>query len=393
MSLPALSTRFTAVRSRTVSLCAPATVEDQLLQPMPDASPAKWHLAHSTWFFETIVLRAPDPEFNFLFNSYYEGLGPRVERARRGMISRPSLERVHAYRRDVDARVVAGLARGELDVALVELGLQHEQQHQELILTDLKYALGTQPTRPTYRADLVRATGTTTQAWRSFDGGVVEIGAAAGGFAFDNEQPRHRVFVEPFRIAAQALTNGDVQAFIAAGGYREAKHWLSDGWHTVTTEGWTAPLYWDGDQQFTLGGLRAIDPAETACHLSYYEADAIARWRGGRLPTEAEWELAAAALDPQRGNFVEDDHLHPGPVGGMFGDVWEWTGSSYLPYPGFRPMSGAVGEYNGKFMNNQTVLRGGSCATPRSHIRASYRNFFPSDARWQFNGLRLARDL
>jgi ergothioneine biosynthesis protein EgtB len=360
---------------------------------MADASPTKWHLAHTTWFFETLVLGAPDPVFNFLFNSYYEALGPRVERARRGMLSRPTLERVRAYRGEVDARVEAAIEGGRADAELVELGLQHEQQHQELILTDLKYALGTQPLRPAYREDLAPAPGAasgTARSWRAFAGGVVELGAPAEGFAFDNERPRHRVFVEPFRIATRPLANRDVLAFIAAGGYRDPRWWLADGWHAVTTERWEAPLYWDGDQHYTLAGMRALDPEATACHLSYYEADAIARWRGARLPTEAEWELAAAGLDPAAGNFADDDHLAPGGGDGMFGDVWEWTQSSYAPYPGFRALAGAVGEYNGKFMSGQQVLRGGSCFTPRGHIRASYRNFFPPAARWQMTGARLA---
>jgi len=384
-----LLARFQLVRSRTVKLCAPLTVEDQLVQPMPDASPAKWHLAHTTWFFETVVLGAPDPEFNFLFNSYYEALGPRVERARRGMLSRPSLERVHAYRADVDLRIAEAISR--VDPALIELGLQHEQQHQELILTDAKYALGTQPLRPAYRDDLRRATVTARAGWRSHAGGVVEIGAPATGFAFDNERPRHRVVVEPFELATRALANRDVMEFIAAGGYREAKWWLSDGWAAVTSERWDAPLYWRGDESYTLAGVRPIDPDETACHLSYYEADAIARWRGARLPTEAEWEHAAGGLDPDAGNFADDDRLAPGD-GAMFGDVWEWTRSSYSPYPGFRELPGAAAEYNGKFMSGQQVLRGGSCFTPRGHVRASYRNFFPPSARWQMTGVRLARD-
>ncbi len=404
MSSNGLVRRFRSVRARTVELCAPVTVEDQLVQPMADASPTKWHLAHTAWFFETIALGAPDPEFNFLFNSYYEALGPRVERARRGMLSRPSLERVHAYRREVDVRIEQALAAGTVDPALIELGLHHEQQHQELILTDLKYVLGTQPLRPAYRDGIAsgrapvpeRAPG--PSGWRAFDGGVVEIGAPADGFAFDNERPRHRVFVEPFRIATRPLANRDVQEFIAAGGYRDPQWWLADGWQIVTTERWEAPLYWRATEtqaeHYTLGGVRAIDPDETACHLSYYEAEAIARWRGARLPTEAEWELAAAGLDPAAGNFADDARLHPGPAGGgsggMFGDVWEWTQSAYLPYPGFRELAGAVGEYNGKFMSGQQVLRGGSCFTPRGHVRASYRNFFPPPARWQMTGARLA---
>ncbi|HEY4180543.1 MAG TPA: ergothioneine biosynthesis protein EgtB [Kofleriaceae bacterium] len=390
--MTSLLKRFHAVRARTVSLCAPLSVEDQLLQPMVDASPAKWHLAHTTWFFETIVLRAADPTFNFLFNSYYEGLGPRVDRARRGMMSRPSLDEVHAYRRSVDERTATALESGSLDAEMVELGIQHEQQHQELILTDAKYALGTQPLRPAYRDDLRKSALRAELTWHSFDGGVIEIGADARGFAFDNERPRHRVFVEPFRIATRAIANRDVQEFIAANGYRNPAHWLSDGWAAVSAGGWTSPLYWDGDQHYTLGGMRAIDPDETACHLSYYEADAIARWRGARLPTEAEWELAAATLDAAHGNFVDDDHLAPSAVGGMFGDVWEWTSSAYLAYPGFRPLGGAVGEYNGKFMSGQQVLRGGSCFTPRDHIRRTYRNFFPPAARWQMSGARLVEE-
>jgi ergothioneine biosynthesis protein EgtB len=393
MAPTALLPRFRAVRDRTVALSAPLGAEDQQVQPMADASPTKWHLAHTTWFFETVVLGQPDPEFNYLFNSYYEALGPRVERARRGMMSRPSLERVLQYRREVDARVAAALQAGALDVGLVELGLQHEQQHQELVLTDLKYMLGTQPLRPAYRADLTRApAAASSSGWRDLAGGVVEIGALPEGFAFDNERPRHRVVVEPFRLAARPLTNGEVQAFIAAGGYREARWWLSDGWHAVGAGGWQAPLYWRDGAQYTLGGERPVDPDETACHLSFYEADAIASWLGARLPTEAEWELAAAGLDPLAGHFADDDHLHPGGGEGLFGGVWEWTRSSYEPYPGFRPLDGAVGEYNGKFMSGQQVLRGGSCFTPRGHVRASYRNFFPPGARWQMTGVRLAAD-
>ena len=384
--------RYAAIRSRTVELCSPLTVEDQLVQPMPDASPTKWHLAHTTWFFETIVLGTPHPEFGFLFNSYYEALGPRVERARRGMLSRPSLERVHAYRADVDERMHRALEAERLDLELVELGLQHEQQHQELILTDAKYMLGTQPSRPAYREDLAPDRSAAPTGWRTYDGGMVEIGAPASGFAFDNERPRHRTWVEPFELATRPLANRDVLEFIADGGYRNPTWWLSDGWSIVAAEGWQAPLYWRDGQVYTLGGMRAIAPDESACHLSFYEADAIARWRGARLPTEAEWELAAASLDPSSGNFADDGHLHPGGRASMFGDVWEWTRSSYAPYPGFRELAGAVGEYNGKFMSGQQVLRGGSCFTPRDHVRPTYRNFFPPHARWQMTGARLARD-
>ncbi|HUQ05097.1 MAG TPA: ergothioneine biosynthesis protein EgtB [Kofleriaceae bacterium] len=423
MDVAPMEERYRTVRSRTVALCAPLSVEDQQVQPMADASPAKWHLAHTTWFFETFVLRGVpyDPAFEQLFNSYYEAVGPRVERARRGMLTRPSLEQVHAYRADVDRRIGAALVDGTLDedgLARVELGLHHEQQHQELILTDAKYTLGTQPLQPAYRHDLVEDTARETPLrWRPFDGGVVSIGASPGGaspggaspggaspggaspggFAFDNERPAHDVIVRPFALAARPITNAAVQAFVAEGGYRDPRHWLSDGWHAVKREGWSAPLYWctspeaDGDQ-YTLGGVRPIDPPAAACHLSYYEADAIARWLGARLPTEFEWEVAARGVDPDAGDFADDDRLHAGRSAQLFGTVWEWTSSSYSAYPGFRPLAGALGEYNGKFMSGQQVLRGGSCFTPRGHVRATYRNYFPPAARWQMSGARIARD-
>jgi ergothioneine biosynthesis protein EgtB len=416
--------RYYTVRKRTVELCEPLSAEDQQLQPMPDASPTKWHLAHTTWFFEAFVLGGAtfDPAFEYLFNSYYEAVGPRVERARRGMLSRPGLDRVLAYREDVDRRIGSALAEGRLTadaLARLELGLHHEQQHQELILTDIKYALGTQPLRPAYRADLAAPapTATTELRFHAFDprrgdGAAVRIGGSAavrigaaggadgGGFAFDNERPAHDVLVRPFALAARPISNGDVIEFIADGGYRDPRLWLSDGWHATQAEGWQAPLYWLGDgTHYTLGGARAIDPAATACHLSYYEADAIARWLGGRLPTEAEWELAARGASPERGNFADDGLLCPAPAAigdapaQLFGDVWEWTASAYAPYPGFRPLAGALGEYNGKFMSGQQVLRGGSCLTPRGHVRATYRNFFPPGARWQMAGARVAKDL
>jgi ergothioneine biosynthesis protein EgtB len=415
--------RYHAVRMRTATLCAPLSAEDQQLQPMPDASPTKWHLAHTTWFFEAFVLGGPpfDPAFEHLFNSYYEAVGPRVERARRGMLSRPGLDRVRAYREDVDRRIGRALAEGRLGgdaLARLELGLHHEQQHQELILTDVKYALGTQPLRPAYRTDLATPATVTAPAmrFRTFDASragrqerqaedrlgdaiVVRIGAASGGFAFDNERPAHDVIVRPFALAARPINNADVIAFIAAGGYREPRLWLSDGWQAVQTCGWQAPLYWLGDgSHYTLAGVRELDPAATACHLSYYEADAIARWLGGRLPTEAEWEIAARGASPELGNFADDDGLCPGPPPGgdglaqLFGDVWEWTASAYAPYPGYRPLAGALGEYNGKFMSGQQVLRGGSCLTPRGHVRATYRNFFPPGTRWQMSGARVAKD-
>jgi ergothioneine biosynthesis protein EgtB len=401
--------QFAAVRRCTTDLCAPLSVEDQVVQPMPDASPVKWHLAHTTWFFERFVLASLgdepfDAAFDYLFNSYYEAVGARVERARRGMLTRPSLERVHAYRAAVDRRVLHALAENALDDevrARLELGLHHEQQHQELILTDLKYTLGTQPLRPAYR-ELSRSAPAAPAPvrWRGFDGGIVELGAPDAGFAFDNERPRHRALVAPFSLATRPIANAEVLTFIADGGYRDPRLWLSDGWQLVQAERWEAPLYWarrDGEYAlYELAGVRAVDPGETACHLSYYEADAIARWLGARLPTEAEWEHAAAAsvLD---GNFADRGRLHPeraadGDLAQLFGDVWEWTASSSSPYPGFRPLGGALGEYNGKFMSGQQVLRGGSCLTPAGHIRRSYRNFFPPVARWQMSGARLALD-
>jgi ergothioneine biosynthesis protein EgtB len=412
----ALLARFTAVRERTTALCAPLSIEDQVVQPMPDASPTKWHLAHTTWFFESFVLGGEpfDPMFEFLFNSYYDSVGPRVARPRRGMLTRPGLDRVHAYRGAVDRRIARALRDGvpQLDVesrARLELGLHHEQQHQELILTDIKYVLGTQPLAPAYcRRDRSEPAPPAPLTWRSDPGGIVEIGAPAAGFAFDNERPRHRALVSPHQIASRPIANAEVLAFIADGGYRDHRLWLSDGWQLVQAERWEAPLYWiarDGEfALYELGGVCAVDPGETACHLSLYEADAIARWLGARLPTEAEWEHAAQSCAPtsgaRDGNVADAGRLHPdrapdapGQLAQLFGDVWEWTASSYAAYPGFRPLAGALGEYNGKFMSGQYVLRGGSCLTPSGHVRASYRNFFPPHARWQMTGARLARDM
>lgn len=407
-----LAARYAAVRGRTVELAAPVSAEDAMVQSMPDASPTKWHLAHTTWFFETFVLAAlpghapADPAWQMLFNSYYQSVGPQHARPLRGVLSRPSLAQVLDYRARIDATLLDALARGAFDAALrerIELGLQHEQQHQELILTDLLHALSCNPLLPAYRDDLpARGPAPGACGWRRFDEAMVEIGAPrwpqSRSFAFDPESPRHRVLVGAFALATRPVTCGEYRAFIADGGYRTASLWLSDGWARVQAEGWSRPLHWlDGDRVFTLGGARALDPDAPVAHLSYYEADAFARWAGARLPTEAEWERAAQAV-PVDGNFVEAGRLAPAgdPREGlrqMFGDVWEWTSSAFGPYPGYRPWDGALGEYNGKFMVGQQVLRGGSCASPRSHLRASYRNFFPPHARWQFSGLRLAKDI
>jgi ergothioneine biosynthesis protein EgtB len=399
---------YTTVRARTVALAAPLSAEDQVLQSMPDASPTKWHLAHTTWFFETFVLgpflagyRPIDERYGFLFNSYYEGVGPRVERARRGQLSRPSLAEVQDYRRRVDAamqRLLADDLPAEA-AATVVLGLHHEQQHQELLLTDIKHALGGQPLRPAYLADLAgasRAPAAPAPPFRRFEAGVVSVGHAGGDFAFDNEGPRHRHFLEAFEIADRPVTSAEYLAFMRDGGYARPDLWLSDGWQRVQAERWRAPLYWeerDGAWSlYTLAGLRAVEPDDAVAHVSYFEADAFARWAGARLPTEEEWEHAASGT-PVTGHFADADRYHPRPAAdGMFGDVWQWTQSAYLAYPGYRPPAGPIGEYNGKFMSGQMVLRGGSCLTPAGHIRPTYRNFFPPEARWQMSGIRLARD-
>ncbi|HXZ48254.1 MAG TPA: ergothioneine biosynthesis protein EgtB [Usitatibacter sp.] len=404
---------YPRVRDATLALAAPLSPEDCAIQSMPDASPVKWHLAHTTWFFETFVLAprgfAPyDPSFRVLFNSYYQAVGDRHPRAQRGLLSRPSLGEVLAYRRHVDQLMSGLLEERAFDArerGLVELGLNHEQQHQELILTDVKDLLSRNPGRPAYRKPWpltpIRPGAT---RWIAVAGGAHEIGHQGDGFAFDNESPRHRVWLRDFEIASHPVTHGDFLRFVEDGGYRRPELWLSAGWDTVVARGWEAPAYWerrDGEwRTFTLHGLVAIEPHTPVCHVSFYEADAYARWAGARLPSEAEWEVAAAAM-PIEGNFLESGALHPlaarempaeGTLAQAFGDVWEWTRSDYGPYPGYRPAPGAVGEYNGKFMANQYVLRGGSCATPASHVRATYRNFFPADARWQFSGVRVARD-
>ncbi len=385
-----------------------------MVQSMPDASPSKWHLAHTSWFFERFVLqtdpgyRVFDPAWDYLFNSYYQSVGPMHARARRGVLSRPSLQQVRDYRAHVDVQMQRRLQEGDLDpqaCTIVQLGIQHEQQHQELLLTDIKHALWSNPLQPAYRETAAApASRACPLRWQSREERIVEIGAPAWpqaeDFAYDNESPRHRVLVPAHALASRVTTNAEYQQFIDDGGYRNAGLWLSDGWAMVQAQQWQHPLYWDNEgREFTLSGWRERDPHAPACHLSLFEADAFARWAGARLPREAEWEQAAAGVTVQ-GNFVDSDVLHPCAAPALdtglqqlFGDVWEWTGSAYLPYPGFAPWPGSLGEYNGKFMNAQWVLRGGSCATPATHMRASYRNFFPSDARWQFAGVRLAKDL
>jgi ergothioneine biosynthesis protein EgtB len=406
--------QYQKVRCFTERICEPLAPEDYVVQSMPDVSPTKWHLAHTSWFFETFVLSSAIPNYQlfhplygYLFNSYYNAVGERHARPQRGLLTRPTVPEIYAYRAHVDARMQDLLMRGDPEqlapvAPIIELGLHHEQQHEELLLTDLKHVLACNPLRPAYREAPPDAPRPVTPlGWQTYPGGIGWLGFAGAGFAFDNELPRHRVFLEPFRLATRAVTNAEYLAFMADGGYQRPELWLSDGWNTVGAQGWTAPLYWeqrDGawDVQ-TMAGLRPVAPAEPVCHVSYYEADAYARWAGARLPSEAEWEAAAAGL-PIAGNFAESERFRPAPapVGSglqqMYGDVWEWTASAYSPYPGFRPTEGALGEYNGKFMCSQLVLRGGSCATPESHVRASYRNFFPPDARWQFSGIRLADD-
>jgi len=404
------------VRSQTLDLAAPLSLEDTQAQSMPDASPTKWHLAHTTWFFETFVVlpglpgyREVNPAFQVLFNSYYNSVGPQHPRPQRGLLTRPALEEVLRYRRTVD-QALSELAQDQLgwsakaDVIL--LGIHHEQQHQELLLTDIKHLLSCNPLHPVYRSDLdMVATPGEDLAWLEFTGGLNAIGADNKDFCFDNETPRHQVFQPPFTLASRPVTNREFADFMADGGYTTPTLWLSDGWDLVRRNNWHAPLYWqnhDGQWlNFTLAGLQPIDPDAPVVHISYFEADAYARWSQARLPNEVEWEIAASAV-PVAGNFVEKRRLQPGgSISGanrklpsrMFGDVWEWTASPYTAYPGYRQDEGALGEYNAKFMCNQLVLRGGSCVSPADHLRASYRNFFQPEHRWQFSGLRLARDL
>lgn len=407
-----LSGAYSEVRDATLALVGPLSAEDCCVQSMPDASPAKWHLAHTAWFFETFILERWEPDFSpfdrsfrILFNSYYNAVGDKHPRPQRGLLTRPSLAAVLAYRADVDRRVLALLARRASEPELAEmlvLGLHHEQQHQELLLTDIKHLFSRNPLAPAYQPLPARDTSPAHPAplsWHDFAGGVREIGHAGSGFCFDNETPRHRVFVEPYRLASRPSCNGEYLAFIEDGGYADPRHWLSEGWDWRVSEQRQHPLYWKRTgrwQEFGLAGLRELDLSRPVVHVSYYEADAYARWAGARLPSEAEWELAAADI-PADGNFYAAGELQPRAASTqemtqLFGDVWEWTASSYAPYPGFRIRPGAVGEYNGKFMVNQYVLRGGSCVTPDRHLRASYRNFFPATACWQFSGIRLAHD-
>jgi len=437
---------YQRVRATSTRYCKPLSTEDFVVQSMPDVSPTKWHLAHTSWFFETFILqkflkgyRPFCPDYAVLFNSYYNAVGEQFPRPRRGLLSRPTVEEVLRYREYVDRHVLellescAGDSSAEMS-SLLTLGLHHEQQHQELMLTDIKHVFSCNPLRPVYMERKAESsTAVASLGWTPRAGGLHSIGHDGNGFAYDNETPRHQVFVHPYRLATRLVTNGEYMAFVADDGYARPELWLSDGWAMRQTEEWSAPLYWERRDDrwwyMTLAGMREVDADAPVCHVSYFEADAFARWRGVRLPTEAEWETVAEAV-PCEGNFADDEHFHPipafesqfqkrnqGATGGSpasdgwppssdseigsatisriaqtFGDVWEWTGSPYVAYPGYRPAAGAVGEYNGKFMCQQYVLRGGSCATGRSHIRPTYRNFFPPQARWQFSGIRLAAD-
>jgi ergothioneine biosynthesis protein EgtB len=412
-----LSRAYTAVRNGTRTLAEPLSAEDCGAQSMPDASPVKWHLAHTTWFFETFVLervqpgyRVFHPRFRVLFNSYYNSVGDQHARPERGALTRPSLDEVMAYRDHVDEHVAKLFGNQSVDAelgAVIELGLHHEQQHQELILTDIKHLFSRNSIEPVYSE-----TGRPPRAaeevaplrWHAFEEGLRWIGHTGDGFGFDNEFPRHRAQLHGFEIASRAVTNGEWRAFMDDGGYTRPELWLSDGWTTVQSQGWRAPLYWRRDadswQTHTLHGVESVRDDEPVCHVSHYEADAYASWAQARLPTEFEWEVAASG-PAVRGNFVESQVLHPAPARAdagdspaqLFGDVWEWTSSPYTAYPGFRPAAGALGEYNGKFMSSQMILRGGSCVSPEGHLRATYRNFFQPYQRWQFSGVRLARDV
>jgi ergothioneine biosynthesis protein EgtB len=405
--------RFRRVRAATEQACAPLSPEDMVVQSMPDASPAKWHLAHTTWFFETFVLSHPcagsyhifHPDFNYLFNSYYEAVGDRHPRPMRGLLCRPTLEEIYRYRRHVDesmAKLVPRLNADDELLPIIELGINHEQQHQELLLTDVKHLFSLNPLRPAYcELPAARDEQPVPMKWIAFDEGLYQIGNGETDFHFDNEGPRHRVFLERFQLSTRPVSCGEYLAFMDDKGYARPELWLSDGWAVCRSNDWQAPLYWERHDScwktYFLGGIRAIAPNEPVFHLSFYEAEAYARWAGCRLPSEAEWEVGCltSGISPLCEKPFEPTGLHPASLvtenSGFFDDVWTWTQSPYSPYPGFKPADGAIGEYNGKFMCNQMVLRGGSCLTPPSHLRATYRNFFPPEARWQFTGLRLAR--
>jgi ergothioneine biosynthesis protein EgtB len=408
-----LTDRYRQVRRQTEVLCRPLATEDYCIQTMPEASPSKWHIAHVSWFFETFVLlplqpgyRVFDERFDYLFNSYYLTHGQPFSRPQRGLLSRPTVGEIYRYRAHVDAameQLMAELdeARWDTLAARTTLGLEHEQQHQELLLTDIKQVLAFNPLRPAYQepAPALLPDRAAPLRWLEHPGGLHSIGYAGDDFCFDNETPRHRVYCDDYALAGRLVSNGEFLEFIEAGGYQRPEYWLSDGWAAVREKNWQAPLYWERLEsrwwQMTLSGMRPVAENEPVCHVSFYEADAYARWAGNRLPSEVEWELAASA-QAIAGNFRESGRLHPSPAADgatqMFGDVWEWTQSSYAPYPGFRPLAGSLGEYNGKFMANQMVLRGGSCVTPQAHVRPTYRNFFYPGDRWQFSGIRLAED-
>ena len=403
-----LSARYSSVRADSLALCRTLAPEDFVVQSMPDVSPTKWHLAHVTWFFEKFVLLPNvqgytlfDEQFHYLFNSYYYSAGDMHSRPNRGLLSRPTVAEVLAFRDYVDEQMLALLDQRSDDdglVQLVTLGLNHERQHQELLLTDIKHVFAQNPMRPAVVPDLTAPPSNPPAEHRFVDGlsGIQEIGATGDSFFFDNETPRHTELLHEHRIGSRLITNGEYLEFVESGAYSDASHWLSDGWSAVCERGWQHPLYWSNDlsREFTLGGERPLDVHAPVTHVSFYEADAFARWAGARLPSEFEWEIAAAD-EPVAGNFVETGLWHPSAAGEdaqLFGDVWEWTSSPYAPYPGFTPLAGSLGEYNGKFMCNQMTVRGGSCVSAADHVRASYRSFFYADARWQFLGIRLAKD-
>lgn len=418
ISRTGLMERYRAVRQFSRTICETLVAEDHVIQTMTEASPTKWHLAHTSWFFETFVAkphlrdyRPLNPQYAFLFNSYYNAAGKMHARPQRGLISRPTVAETYAYRNHVDETVEKLLETADEKLLeglapLITLGLNHEQQHQELMLTDIKHVFWMNPLRPAFRQEKISADSASVDlGWRNFKGGIYDIGHDGTGFCFDNEGPRHQVLLQPFSLASRLVTNREYLCFMEQGGYKRPEFWLSLGWNVVNERGWDAPLYWeqrDGKWwMMTLAGMREIRLDEPVCHVSYFEADAYARWAGARLPCEAEWEVAAKDA-PIDGNFAEAGYFHPTPARDssppnglqqLFGDAWQWTQSSYSPYPGYAPVAGALGEYNGKFMCNQYVLRGASCATPKSHVRGTYRNFFPPDARWQFMGIRLAKDI